>query len=230
MLKILKGIKDFFTSEKVEVNSTLERLKEGNLHFTSYMLHAAPVSNIEKVREMAALGQDPHAVIVTCSDARISPERIFNAEMGDFFIIRTAGHVIGPYEMGSIEYAVTHSKVDVVIVMGHENCGAVKSCIEDHEGTDLGYIHDILEEVQPSIDKARLETDNQYDLLERAEDLNVYHTVDKIKESNILKLYINSGKLIVIGAKYGIATGKVTFFDNTIACPVNFNNDKKGEN
>ena len=223
MRKILKYIKDFFTSEKIEVNSTLERLKEGNLYFTSYMLHAAPVSNIKKVREMAALGQDPHAVIVTCSDARISPERIFNAEMGDFFIIRTAGHVVGPYEMGSIEYAVTHSSVDVVIVMGHENCGAVKSCIIDHEGTDLGYIHNILEEVQPSIDKARQETNNDYDLLERAEELNVYHTVAKIKQSKILEPYINSGKLIVIGAKYGIATGEVTFFDDTITCPVVYN-------
>lgn len=223
MLKIFKSIKDFFTGEAVETNSTLERLKEGNLYFTSYILHAAPVSNIEKVREMAALGQDPHAVIVTCSDARISPERIFNAEMGDFFIIRTAGHVVGPYEMGSIEYAVTHSNVDVVIVMGHENCGAVKSCIVDHKGTDLGYIHDILEEVQPSIERAKKETDNDYDLLERAEELNVYHTVAKIKQSSILQPYINSGKLIVIGAKYGISTGEVKFFDDTITCPVVYN-------
>ena len=114
---------------------------------------------------MAIHGQNPQAVIVTCSDARISPERIFNAEMGDFFIIRTAGHVVGALEMGSIEYAVTHSSVDIVIVMGHENCGAVKSCIEDHEGTDLGYIHDILEEVQPSIDRAKQETNNKYDYI-----------------------------------------------------------------
>lgn len=223
MLKILKAIRDFFKGYEIEVKSTIDILKEGNRYFTSYILHAAPVSNIVKVREMAIHGQDPHAVIVTCSDARISPERIFNAEMGDFFIIRTAGHVVGPYEMGSIEYAVTHSDVDIVIVMGHENCGAVKSCIEDHEGTDLGYIHDILEEVQPSIDRAKQETNNKYDLLERAEELNVYHTVAKIKQSSILQPYINSGKLIVIGAKYGIATGKVTFFDDTITCPVIYN-------
>ncbi len=222
MNKILKAVKSFFSPEEhIIENTTLSRLKDGNNHFTSYILHAAPVSNIEKIREMAVYGQDPHAVIVTCSDARISPERIFNAEMGDFFIIRTAGHVVGAYELGSIEYAVTHSDVDIVIVMGHENCGAVKSCIEDHEGTDLGYIKDILKEVQPSIDKAVKRTSNKYELLEMAEDINIYHTVEKIKKSSILKPYIESGKLMIIGAKYGIATGKVTFFDDTIICPVN---------
>ncbi len=219
--KLLFFIKDFFTPAKIESNNVLDRLQEGNSHFTSYILHSAPVSNIMKVREMAVYGQDPHAVIVTCSDARISPERIFNAEMGDFFIIRTAGHVVGAYELGSIEYAVTHSQVDIIIVMGHENCGAVKSCIDDHEVTDLGYIKDILKEVSPSIEKAKKEVTYKNDILERAEDLNIYHTVEKIKSSNILKPYIESGKIIIVGAKYGIATGKVTFFKDTITCPIN---------
>lgn len=219
--KILKSIYDFFTHHKhVEPISTIDRLKAGNDLFTSYTLNYAPVSNIQKIREMAIFGQNPHAVIVTCSDARISPERIFNAEIGDFFIIRTAGHVVGAFEMGSIEYAVTHSDVDTIIVMGHENCGAVKSCIADHDGTNLGYIKDILHEVQPSIDKARKETNNEIELLERAEDFNVIHTLEKIMQSEVLKPYIQSGKVIVIGAKYGIATGKVTFFDETITCPI----------
>lgn len=217
--KIFNSIYKFFTEHgENEPATTIERLKKGNKRFTSYTLHYEPVSNLERVKELALYGQNPHAIIVTCSDARISPERIFNAEMGDFFIIRTAGHVIGNYEMGSIEYAVTHSDVDTIIVMGHENCGAVKSCILDHEGTDLGYIKDILHEIQPSIDKAKLETDDKIELLERAEDYNVLHTLDKIMESEILRPYIESGKVIVIGAKYGIATGKVTFFDETIVC------------
>ena len=223
--KFLKAFIEFWNYHVEDHSTTLDILKEGNEQFTSYILHSAPVSNIERVRQMAIHGQNPQAVIVTCSDARISPERIFNAEMGDFFIIRTAGHVVGALEMGSIEYAVTHSSVDIVIVMGHENCGAVKSCIEDHDGAELGYIKDILHEVQPSIDRAEQETDNKFDLLERAEDLNVYHTVDKIKSSSILKPYIESGKLIVVGAKYGIATGKVTFFDDTIVCPLNYNKE-----
>ncbi len=221
--KILSALKNFFMPDYTgNTNATLSRLQEGNRYFTSYILHSAPVSNIEKVREMAVYGQNPHAVIVTCSDARISPERIFNAEMGDFFIIRTAGHVVGEYELGSIEYAVTHSDVDLIIVMGHENCGAVKSCIEDHKSTDLGNIKSILQEIQPSIDKAVKITTKQFQLLELAEDINIYHTVEKIKTSSILKPYIETGKVIVAGAKYGIATGKVTFFDDTISCPVNY--------
>lgn len=218
--KFFKAFIEFWNYRIKEEVTTLDILKEGNQQFTSYILHSAPVSNIERVRTMAIHGQNPQAIIVTCSDARISPERIFNAEMGDFFIIRTAGHVVGPLEMGSIEYAVTHSNVDIIIVMGHENCGAIKSCIEDHNGAELGYIKDILIEVQPSIDKAQYKTNNKFDLLELAEDLNIYHTVDKIQQSSILQPYLQSGKIIVVGAKYGIATGKVTFFDDTITCPI----------
>lgn len=222
--KILKDLSSFWNYHPTNNETTLDILKEGNIKFTSYILHSAPVSNIERVRHMAIYGQNPHAVIVTCSDARISPERIFNAEMGDFFIIRTAGHVVGPLEMGSIEYAVTHSGADIIIVMGHENCGAVKSCIDDHDGTDLGYIKDILHEIQPSIDKALKETNNKFELLEIAEDYNVLHTIDRIKNSSIIKEYLKSGKIVVVGAKYGISTGKVTFFDDTITCPLDLEN------
>ena len=114
--KFLKAFIEFWNYHVEDHSTTLDILKEGNEQFTSYILHSAPVSNIERVRQMAIHGQNPQAVIVTCSDARISPERIFNAEMGDFFIIRTAGHVVGALEMGSIEYAVTHSRVTMMVL------------------------------------------------------------------------------------------------------------------
>ena len=101
--KFIKAFKEFWNYHVEDHTTTLDILKEGNEQFTSYILHSAPVSNIERVRHMAIHGQNPQAVIVTCSDARISPERIFNAEMGDFFIIRTAGHVVGALDIGSIE-------------------------------------------------------------------------------------------------------------------------------
>lgn len=212
-----------FKNRKTESLTTLENLKNGNQLFTSKILKTHSISNIERVKNLAENGQNPVAILVTCSDARISPERIFQGEMGDFFIIRTAGHVVGPLELGSIEYAITHSTCNLLIIMGHENCGAVKSCIADHEGTDLGHIKDILHEIKPSIDKAAEETNDQIELLEKAEDLNIYHTIEKIKSSKIIQEYIHSErKLSIIGAKYGIATGKVTFFEDTMTCPISY--------
>ncbi len=195
-------------------DTTLEKLKEGNKHFTSYVLNTASVSNIDRVRYLAKNGQKPLAILVTCSDARISPERIFNAEMGDFFIIRTAGNVVGDLELGSIEYALTSFGTDMILVMGHENCGAIHSAIDDHDPEhNTGNIKHIIDIIQPSIDKAKQETDNHFSIISKAEDYNIINSVSKIKSSKIIKKLISEGKVTVIGAKYGIATGDVTFFE-----------------
>lgn len=193
-------------------DSTIDKLKDGNKHFTSYVLNTASISNIDRVQYLAKNGQNPLAILVTCSDARISPERIFNAEMGDFFIIRTAGNVVGDLELGSIEYALTSFDTDMVLVMGHENCGAIHSAIYDHEH-ELGNIQHIIDIIQPSIDKAKQETNNKLDIITKAEDYNIINSVKKIKSSPIIKKFINEGKVTVVGAKYGIATGDVTFFE-----------------
>lgn len=194
-------------------SSTVEKLKAGNDHFISYTLMKSPVVNLEKVRHLAVYGQNPKAVIVTCSDARISPERIFYAEMGDFFIIRTAGNVVGELELGSIEYAVSEFGVDTIIVMGHEGCGAIKSAVSPHEG-DLGNIKSILDEIAPSVEKAAAETKNKVEFIVKAENYNIFNTLEKIKNSKVIKSAEEQGKLTVVAAKYGIADGKVTFFEN----------------
>lgn len=193
-------------------DTTIERLKSGNEHFTSYMLMKSPISNISKVKQLAVYGQNPSAVIVTCSDARISPERIFCAEMGDFFIIRTAGNVVGDLELGSIEYAVEEIMVDTVIVMGHESCGAIQSATSLRSG-HVGNIQSILDEVEPSIQKAKEGMKNRTDFLVKAENYNILNTLEKIKGSEIVQKAIENGRLTVVASKYGIADGKVTFFD-----------------
>lgn len=191
--------------------NTIERLKAGNEYFTSYTLKKASASNMETVKNLAVYGQNPHAVIVTCSDARISPERIFCAEMGDFFIIRTAGNVVGPLEIGSIEYAILEMKADTIIVMGHESCGAIKNATEVSED-DMCNIQCILDEIKPSIEKAKKEAKSHIDFIVKAEDYNIFNTLDKIKNSKIVSKAIEKGKVTLVGAKYGIVDGKVTFF------------------
>ncbi len=192
---------------------TLERLRLGNEYFTSHVLHNDERNNIDRVKYLAHYGQDPHAVLVTCSDARISPERIFQSGMGDFFIIRTAGNVIGDVELASIEYAVAEVGADTIIVMGHENCGAIHSAI-DHDGEEIeGNIRHIINRVAPSVARARAETDNEADFVEKAEDYNILNALETIKSSPVVQKYMEEGKVQVTGAKYGIATGKVTFFD-----------------
>ncbi len=195
-----------------DAETTLNWLKEGNRRFTSHILESSSPSNIERVRYLAKNGQKPLAVLVTCSDARISPERIFSAEMGDFFIIRTAGNVLGALELGSVEYAVASFKTDTVIVMGHENCGAIHSAVHAH-GEDIGNMQSILDIIQPSINRAMAETSCHREVIAKAEDYNIINSVEKIKSSRIIRNITGKRKITIVGAKYGISTGKVTFFE-----------------
>src|SRR6478736_6636401 len=101
------------------------RLKEGNEKFVSgYPIH--PHETLNRIRELKK-GQDPFVVVVSCSDSRLPPELIFDQGLGDVFSIRTAGNVIGDYELGSIEYAVEHLHCKLIVVLGHENCGAIEA-------------------------------------------------------------------------------------------------------
>ncbi len=198
--------------------TTMERLQRGNEYFTSHVLNSDHANNIERVRYLAHYGQDPHAVLVTCSDARISPERIFQAEMGDFFIIRTAGNVVGDIELASIEYAVAKVGIDTIIVMGHENCGAIHSTVDHYGEEPLGSIGHIIKRIEPSVAKAKLETTQYQEVISKAEDYNVLNAVETIKSSPIVQEYMANGKVCITGAKYGIATGKVTFFTSIEGC------------
>lgn len=189
----------------------LEKLKIGNQRFVKgYPIH--PDETLQRIRELKK-GQHPFAVVVGCSDSRIPPELIFDQGLGDIFTIRTAGNVIGDYELGSVEYAVEHLKCNLVIVLGHENCGAIQAFIssdnqrhEDHIQTIVDYISNEDEE------KAILDSiKTNPDLAVRA---NIKHGVSVLQNSTpILKHLVQSGKVSVIGAYYDLDSGKVTFED-----------------
>ena len=169
-----------------------ERLKRGNEQYVASGEYAGDVS--EAAREEAKGGQEPYAVIVTCSDSRVIPEAIFSAGIGDLFVIRVAGNVIDKHQLGSIEYAAEHLGAKTVVVLGHTGCGAVNAALfHDPEG----YVRYITQEIKRAVGKER-------DPL-KACVLNVERSVNKIKKS------LTAEDLVVEGAVYDIVTGRVEF-------------------
>jgi carbonic anhydrase len=162
--------------------------------------------------EPLAAGQFPQAAIIACSDSRVPPEILFDQGVGDLFVIRIAGNVIGgsgPVVKGSIEYAVAELKVPLVMVLGHSNCGAVKAAvkhIDDHE--DLpGSIDNLVNLIKPAVEQVR---GKPGDMLTNAIRANVEFGVARLKGLEpILAGPVRAGKLQVVGATYDLATGRV---------------------
>ncbi len=169
-----------------------------------------PDQTIEKIKELNN-GQKPFAVVVACSDSRVSPELVFDQGLGDLFVIRTAGNVIGDLELGSIEYAVEHLESTVIIVMGHEKCGAITAfCEHKHENN---HIENILKYIENEEEEKAL---NQRDghFIENAIKANVLHGVNVLTNSHpIVNEYIKQGKVKVYGAVYQLSDGKVKFIN-----------------
>lgn len=155
-----------------------------------------------KREDTAENGQHPYAVIVTCSDSRVPAEHIFNAGIGELFVIRTAGNVIGDYELGSVEYGAEHLGTKLVVVLGHTNCGAVDAALN---GGAHGYIETITDEIRACLPEGCDPRD--------AEILNVENSISNIMSSDIMKEMTETGACDVVGAIYNIESGKVEFLD-----------------
>jgi carbonic anhydrase len=182
------------------IHSIMKTLKKGNQIFAEFEQNNGDIS--ENVRTTTSQnGQNPYAVIVTCSDSRVPPEHIFSAGIGELFVIRTAGNVIGNFELGSIEYAVGHLGVRVVIVLGHNHCGAVSAAISGH---GEGHIQSIIDEIKPAIKEEK-----DVGLCER---LNIENSIERILGSQLIKERVESGSIGVSGGKYDIASGWVEFY------------------
>jgi len=187
----------------------LDKLKAGNEKFVSgHPVH--PHETLNRIKELKE-GQNPFVVLVSCSDSRIPPELIFDQGLGDVFSIRTAGNVIGDYELGSIEYAVEHLHCKLIVVLGHENCGAIQAYAtsgnekhNDHIQSLVNYIAS--EEEEKNIpDSLR----SNMDILVKA---NITHGVNVLKSSTpILKPLVDNKEIKIIGAYYDLDSGKVLF-------------------
>ena len=177
----------------VSASAALLKLKEGNARYLNAKTGAGDISP-EIRKETFAHGQKPYAVIVSCADSRVIPEAVFSAGIGDLFVVRVAGNVIDNNQLGSIQYAVEHLGSQLVVVLGHTQCGAVGAALHDN----CGYVKHITDEIRQAIGT---ETDP-----EKASILNVRHSVQKIKS------LLNLPKGVeVCGALYRTDTGRVDF-------------------
>jgi len=193
------------------IKDPIERLKAGNERFaTFHPVH--PDQTLQKLRELEK-GQHPFAVIVSCSDSRVPPELVFDQGLGDLFVIRTAGNIIGDYELGSIEYAVEHLGVKLVVVMGHEECGAIKAFLESDDHPIGGHIKSIVEAIRKEPEEQKSLNENGKNVHE-AVLANIHHGINQLRSSPpILSESTKTGKLIIKGAIYQIEDGRVRFLN-----------------
>ncbi|TAL17176.1 carbonic anhydrase [bacterium] len=184
-------------------DESLAKLMEGNARYVKgAMTH--PDANDAR-REEVAKGQHPFAIILGCSDSRVPPEVIFDQGLGDLFIIRTAGHVVDDVAIGSIEYAAEHLGSPLLVVLGHERCGAVKATVDGGEAP--GHIESIVKAIKPAVEKAKGE---EGDLVDNSVKENVELVREKLLESKpILAELVEKGKLKIVGARYDLDDGKV---------------------
>lgn len=191
--------------EEIVSPNNLQRLLDGNLRFSKMKLQH-PHESMQRISEISA-GQHPFAVIVCCSDSRVPPELLFDQGLGDLFVIRTAGNIIGGIETGSIEYAVEHLGVKLVMVMGHESCGAVKAFVDGGEAP--GHIGDIIDSLKAEEEIQKV-PGNDKDRLNDCIIANIKHGAHQLSlHSSILEEKIKKGELEVICARYDLHTGVV---------------------
>lgn len=194
-------------------DEALAALKQGNREFLDGSL-PAPEADSRRRLEIAR-AQYPIAVLVSCSDSRVPPELLFGRGLGELFIIRNAGNTIDTVAMGSLEYAVAELAVPLVVVMGHERCGAVAAAVSVvQDGTVFpGSIGTMVEPIIPAVLAAR--RDEPADLLDAAVRANVSRTVTRLREFSepMVLDRIRDGKLRVVGARYDLDDGTVDFFD-----------------
>jgi carbonic anhydrase len=191
--------------EKLTADSVLAELKTGNKHHVAHR-YQHPHETLDRQRQLVA-GQHPHAEILSCSDSRVPPEIIFDQGLGDLFIVRVAGNVASDTELGSLEYGAEHLHVPLIVVLGHESCGAVTAAMQG--GPPEGHIAALVDLIKPAVEKTH---GMPGDPVANAVRLNVEMVVKQLRSSTpILSELVAHGKLRIVGAVYSIETGSVTW-------------------
>jgi carbonic anhydrase len=184
-------------------NQALAQLLEGNKRYVSSQ-SKHPHQGAKRRHDLEKT-QHPFACVLSCSDSRVAPEIVFDEGLGDLFVVRVAGNIVDDAVTGSIEYAVEHLGTPIVLVMGHESCGAVQATIGG--GEPKTHIQNLVEAIAPAVASAKKE---KGDLVANAVRANVQLVVKQLKESKpILSDRASQGKIRVVGAVYELATGKV---------------------
>ncbi len=195
----------------------LQRLKEGNQRFVSEMRNSDAL-NSQTRRCRLVDSQEPFAIILGCSDSRVPAEIVFDQGLGDLFVIRVAGNIVAPSQIGSVEFAVEQFGTGLVIVLGHSRCGAVRACIEEINSPSHDTsrnISSIVNRIRPSISTLiESSSADSEQLINHAVRANIRASVNQLSHgSTFVEQLIEQNKLMVIGAEYSLDTGVVEFFD-----------------
>lgn len=193
----------------------IDILKEGNSRFVNNL---KVNRNLLQQANETSDGQHPFAVILSCIDSRTSVELIFDQGLGDVFSIRIAGNILNEDILGSMEFGCKVAGAKIIVVLGHTKCGAVKGAC-DH--VEMGNLTSLLTKIRPAVDDEQTTTENRNsangEFVEKVATINVKRTVKAITErSPILKEMMESGQIGIVGGSHDIATGKVTFYHDTI--------------
>lgn len=199
------------TTSSLTAADALKLLKDGNVRWVGGK-STAPNSDASRRRETAENGQEPFVTVISCADSRCPVERLFDRGVGDVFVARVAGNVIGDHEAGTVEYGVEHLHTPLIVVMGHTSCGAVKAAVA---GAMPGHnIDSLVAEITPAVTRARTANPeaSPEQLLTLAVRENVYQSMfDLLKSSPMTAKFVGEGRVQLVGAVYDISTGKVEF-------------------
>ena len=198
----------------IPAREALQRLQEGNTRFASKV----DGSNRPRPAELPT-GQQPFAIILGCSDSRVPAEIVFDQGLGDLFVIRVAGNIVAPSQVGSVEFAAARFDTRLVVVLGHSQCGAIIATIEELQRPTENQsrnLRAIVDRVRPSVE-GLLDTDLRHDLpalVRQAVRANIRASVNHLRHgSEVLEQLIQNEGLRVVGAEYSLETGLVEFFD-----------------
>ncbi|WP_169219874.1 carbonic anhydrase [Brasilonema sp. UFV-L1] len=181
----------------------LQKLMEGNQRFVQHQPRHPDQSQM-RLHEVAQ-AQYPFVTILSCADSRVPAEIVFDQGIGDIFDVRIAGNIATPEAVGSIEYAVVLLGTPLLMVLGHERCGAVTAAVQNQ--ALLGEIGSFVKAIKPAIKRVK---DQSGDAVENAVIANVYYQIEQLKRSTLLTERLESGKLKLVGGRYDLDTGKVS--------------------
>jgi len=188
-------------------DQALAQLAQGNQRFQRDA-NSHPHLHAKRRSELVG-GQAPFAVILSCSDSRVPPELIFDQGLGGLFVVRVAGNTVTRAGLESIDYAVSQLATNLIVVLGHESCGAVKGALSECVSKPVAELPEIFANICPAVDQARKKGGDKLDAI--AIDLNVAEQVKKLESAPQFKQRVADGSLKIVGARYNLESGKVEF-------------------
>jgi carbonic anhydrase len=202
----------------IPAHEALQRLREGNRRFVAEIRGRAAAVSRERRQELT-VGQEPFAIVLGCSDSRVPAEIVFDQGLGDLFVIRVAGNIVAPSQIGSVEFAAERFRTRLVVVLGHTSCGAIQATVDElgrRSEEQSQNLRSIVDRIRPCVEpllRTPLARDRD-SLLQQAVRANIAMSVNQLRHGSLLLEHlIQNDGLRVVGGEYSLETGVVDFFD-----------------